>query len=492
VKAAAVGTSRAIERAHAAEQARKRSQEQAAAAERTIRAMEQKTEETEQRIREAGLLMDAGINALHGDIIRAEREQNARLAKQAGDYTALLEQQAQASEAMQVQLAEQVRKEREALDQQALVSAEQIKEMRTGLRREMAVQREALEKEITRQRAVIESGIQKTREMITGAAGRIEAIEQASETHQKLARYWIEQTNGILLSMDAFRREESAQRSLDKIRGELERVKQDMEARAYESAIATGRRAFETAFELKERIAESENEWNQMYTLWQQQLAKVSEDFKDDEELMYEMETSEGIEKVPGNLNYWTNGKLQKAKDSFDALQSRMADAGKLPVEALREGIQELETLGAELAVIRQTGKANFVLSHNRYVQGCHFSDVLGENFAMTDCEGDYEGEEQRDSYVGIYKNPATKDTIVVKIQPMADESGIMNQNHLEVHYFNESNNEEQRRQWRQRINEELGGNKLCCKSRENLPSDQMQLANIEWVRRQKQQQAHG
>jgi pimeloyl-CoA synthetase len=107
----------------------------------------------------------------------------------------------------------------------------------------------------------------------------------------------------------------------------------------------------------------------------------------------------------------------------------------------------------------------------------------------MTDCEGDYEGSVPRHPYIGIYKNPATKDTIVVKIQPVPDDNGIMSKDRLEVHYFTVSNNEEQRRQWSKMIENELGrqgfsvGTFSDIKGYENCSSDQIQMTNIDWVR---------
>jgi hypothetical protein len=491
VKAATGGSNRAAERAKAENRAAALSRERAAATERAIQAMRGETQKAEQRIKDAGLLFNSQIQTLHEEITRMEEQQDARLAKHAQGYNAFLERLAQNSAARQDRLAVQARDGKEEIEEQAILTAAKIDEMRTGILREMASQREALEQDMERLRIDFENETREVSEAVALATSRLDTSGRTTEEHQKIAQYWIEQAGSLVAGMETVRRDESAQAALDKLRRELDNAKQSMRNLAYEAAIVSGRMAFTAAFELKERIFSKENERNQLYALWRNQQVKISEDIKDNEHLVYEMETSEGVEKIPSDLDYWTSGKFKVLRDAFKALEARMADVEKLPAEALRQGIFALEKIGAELAVIQQTGKANFVLSHNRYVQGCHFADVLGENFAMTDCEGDYEGGEQRDSYVGIYKNPATKDTIVVKIQPVADESGIMNQNRLELHYFNKNNNEEQREEWRRKITEELGGQKLICKSCKNLPSNQAQMADIDWIRQQKQQQAY-
>jgi hypothetical protein len=491
VKAATGGSNRAAERTEAENRAEALSWERAAATERAIQAMQRETKKAEQRIKDAGLLFNSQIQTLHGEITRMEEQQNVRLAKHAREHNVLLERLAQNSAVQQNRLAAQARDDKEEMEEQAILTAAQVDEMRTGFLREMASRREIWEQDMARLWTDFENETREVAGTVASAATRLDVAGQTAEQHQKIAQYWIEQAGSLIAGMETVHRDESTQVALDKLRRELDNAKQSMRDLAYEAAIGSGRKAFMAAFELKERIFSMENERNQLYALWRRQQVKISEDIKDNEQLIYEMETSEGIEKIPADLDYWTNGKFKALRNTFDAVQARMDDVEKLPTEVLRQGIFALEKIDAELAVIQQTGKANFVLSHNRYVQGCHFAEVLGENFAMTDCEGDYEGGEQRDSYVGIYKNPATKDTIVVKIQPVADEAGIMNQNRLEVHYFNKSNNEEQREEWRQKITEELGGEKLTCKSRKNLPSDQTQMADIGWIRQQKHQQAH-
>jgi hypothetical protein len=477
VKTAAVATGRAVERAHAVEQARKLASERAEATERSIQAMELETEKTTNRIRETGLLADKNILALHEEIGLVNQQQNERFMKQFQVYQAAFSN-------WQIEA-------KEDIEHEALIASEQITKLRNDVLHELRAQREVLEKEIIRQNREIAAEIQKNNVLVSSAADRVNSIEKTAGGHQKYAQYWIEQARGLLAGIESWPREDTNLSLASKLREDLDKVEKDMQLHAYESAITAGRRVFQDALDLKERIAIDEIERNKLYAHWQEQLTKVSEDIKDDTNLIYEMETSEGIEKIPADLDYWTNGKFSNIQKTFDELNVRFSNIEKKSAEEITKGMMVLENISAELAVLRQTGKANFIFSHNRYVQSCHFADIFSENFSMTDCEGDYEGEDQRGAYIGIYKNPVTNDTIAVKIQPIPDEAGIMNHSRLEVHYFNNSNNEEQREQWRQKINGLLGGKTLSCKSRKGLPSDQVQLTNIDWVRRQKQRQTN-
>jgi len=477
VKTAVVAADRAAERANAVEQARKSAMDYAEITERSFRAMELESINTSNRIRGAGLLSDQNIMSLDDEIALINKQQNERFTKQFREY--------------RTDFNKWQKKAIKEIEHEALIASEQMTRLRNDVLHELKTQREALEHGIIQQRRDIAAEIQNNNALVSSAAARVDSMEKIAGGHQKFAQYWIEQAKGLLAGIESLRKENSNLSLASKIREDIGKAEGDMQIQAYESAITAGRRAFQAALDLKERIAVDEIEWNKLNAHLQEQIANISEDLKDDANLIYEMETSEGIERTPANLDYWTNGKFSSIQKAFDALNASFSSLEKKSAEEIKKGIIELENIGAELAVLRHMAKANFLFSHNRYIQSCHFADLFAENFSMTDSEGTYEGEDQRGAYVGIYKNPITNDAIVVKIQPVPDDAGIMNQNRLEVHYFNDSNNEEQREQWRSKINGLLGGKKLSCKSCKGLPSDQRQLLNTDWVKQQKQQQAN-
>jgi hypothetical protein len=364
-----------------------------------------------------------------------------------------------------------------------------IEQIKSETSRELAAQKDVLNRELAAQRSRYENEMAMIRKTAADAISRISKIEETVDRHEKHAQYWIEQTNGLIDDIIQFRHELFAPGELVKIKGEISNAASDMQAKAFQSAMITGRTAFQNASNLKIRVISAENEWNQVCALWQQELAYVVSDFAESEGLFYEIDTTEGREKIPAALDYWTDGKFQIAKSHLEKLRAEMSDINNMSIENIHCGLRELDLLSDELSVIQKIGRENVMLSYNRYIQGCFFSGILSDNFAMTDCEGDYEGLEMRASYVGIYKNPLTADTIVIKIQPVPDGVGIMSSNKLEIHYITASNNEEQRRQWTNLIEGELKKQMFDVgvfsdrKGYEDRPSDQLQMADIEWVR---------
>jgi hypothetical protein len=457
---ARVAAAQAEARRRAEEQARKQSETRITELERALR-------DSGKRSAEDTKVMDARLKALHAEMLRADQQQNDRLAEYAKEH-------------------------REALEEQARQAKSEIGNLKNEMNRSLTVQRKALERELAKQRAEMNLKIQNNREIINNVVERINRMEESSEKHYELAQYWVEQANGLVKDISRYRHELFAPGELGKLRNELANAARDIQARAYQSAIITGRGAFQNASDLKPRIISAENEWNRVYAVWRRESAVAASDFVDSVHLVYEIDTTEGREKIPARLDYWTNGKLSIIQSRLDRLQTSMLDINNLSVDALLHGLGELDCLKDELSVVKKTGKENLLCSHNRYVKACCFADLLEENFAMNNCEGDYEEQEQRNAYIGIYKNDSTGDVIAVRIQPVPDESGVMNRDLMEVHYFTANNNEEQRGRWTKKIEEELQKQGFVVEKfnarpgYENRSSDQRQLADINWVRRNK------
>ena len=483
---AATTASRAAGRSQAYGQTHKYLQESSEPINHRLNIMNKETEELNRRVMQEEKYANKNIKALHNEIIQIEKMQNERFEKQFQEYNNTINIWTQLNNSSQLQFNKQINTEKKAIQQEAIYTSEHIKKLRSDIQNDLIENRTKIENEITKQRNKIDSIIKKNNDIVSSTAARIESIEKITDGHHKLALYWIERAKRSLAAIEAaFNNNLKSQTA--KIKENLEKLDEDIKIQAYESVILSGRELFQSILNLKEQLIFDEIEKNKLYAIYKNYITKISEDLNDDSELEYDMQTSEGNERVSANINYWTDGKFESTKKLFEENKLLNNDIEKMKAEDIKKSIVELEKINTELAVIRQIGKANFILSHNRYVQGCHFADIFAENFSMTDCEGDYEGEDQRGAYIGIYKNPVTNDAIAVKIQPTADEFGIMNQNSLEIHYFNENNNEEQREQWRQKINGLLGNNKLSCKSRKGLPSDQVQMTNVEWIKKQKQ-----
>jgi hypothetical protein len=449
-------------------EARRKAEEQARRqAETRITEIERALRDSGKRAAEDAKVTDAQLKALHAEMLWAEQQQNDRLVEYAKEH-------------------------REALEEQARQSKTEFGNLKNEMNRGLTAQRKDLERKLAKQRAEINVEIQKNRETINNVVERISRMEETSEKHHELAQYWVEQANGLVKDISRYRHELFAPGELGKLRNELANAARYIQTRAYQSAIITGREAFQNASDLKPRIINAENEWNQVYAVWRRESAVTASDFDDSTHLTYEIDTTEGREKIPARLDYWTGGKLGIAQSRLDGLQSSMSDINTLSVDTLLRGLDELIHLKDELSVVQKAGKENLLRSHNRYVEACRFADLLEENFAMNDCEGDYEEQEQRNAYIGIYKNNATGDAIAVRIQPVPDEAGIMSKDLIEVHYFTPSNNEEQHGRWTKKIEEELQkqgfvvGRFNARPGYENRSSDQRQMADIHWVRQKK------
>ena len=422
------------------------------------------------------------INELENKILKMDKNASDSLNKMYSEMVSVNRQQ-------QDYMKEQIKRCREALNLQSQNTKEAIEKERIKTEKELSILREVVYKELTLQRTKSLKEIAMIREKSNDIIKRIEKIEETSENHQKYAQYWIEQTNGLIKDIIKLRHELFTPDELEKIKKEIDNAVSDINAKAFQTAMVTGRNAFNTASDLRMRIINAENEWNYIYAIWQQELAQLVSDFNDSEELFFEVDTTEGKEKIQADLDYWTNGKFQLAKAEFDKLKLRMSNIENIVTNNIYNALNELQHIRDQLMIIRKISKENIMFSYNRYMQGCLFYDILRDNFAMTDCEGDYEGRQQRDSYIGIYKNPVSSDKIVVKIIPVSDEVGIMSKNKLEIHFLTTNNNEEQRQKWTCLIESELKKQGLDVgsfrgrKGYENCPSDQVQMADIEWVR---------
>jgi hypothetical protein len=323
-----------------------------------------------------------------------------------------------------------------------------------------------------------EKNRQELQNQINGINARIEAKEN---DHKKLAEYWISQTQAYINDIEQYRHEMFTPGDLKKLKGRLEQMLSDMKNEAYQSAISTARGLSNDVVDLKEVVLNAETEWLYYHGLFMQTLADTEADLNYCEKLQFPFDMEHGTETVDANVNYWTNGSLDEVSVAISGVKQKTEQIQSVSTQQLIDYIDVLNRQKVKMKIASDEAREVMILSQTRSEMANKLADALEE--VAWKCEDIiYEGGEQ-DQPVHVKLSDGMGNEIVAIITPEINNQNMSNK--LELHFFDQKNDEKERRKWIASIENGLKqeglevGETKCVKGYEAKPSDKMEVKDI-------------
>jgi hypothetical protein len=269
---------------------------------------------------------------------------------------------------------------------------------------------------------------------------------------------------------------------LNRLREKLDQMRSDMKNRMFEAAIATARGLFNDAVDLKEGVLGAETEWLYYHGLFLQTLADTESNLAYCENLQFTFEMEHGQEIVDARVNYWTNSALDNVSSSISSVKQETEQIQQISTHRLIGHIDTLNRQNVIMEIATDDAREALILSKQRAEMANALVDALEE--VGWQCEGIvYEGEELKQP-VHAKLSDGMGNEIVAIITPEIDTENMTNT--LELNFFDERNDDSQRRAWIESIHNSLKdeglevGQAVCVAGYENRPSDVAMLRDIE------------
>ena len=396
------------------------------------------------------------INGLHNDMRQMANEQNRRFKEQAAEYKRQLQRQA----TEQNNQLQNLKAETDRKFQQQEVAINDVKQQSEKNRQELQSQ-------------------------INGISARIEAKENDA---RKLAEFWISQTQAYFNDIEQYRHEMFSPGNLNKLKGKLEQMRSDIKNGMYEAAIATARGLFNDAVGLKEEVLNAETKWLYYHGLFVQTLANTESNLNECNELQFIFDMKHGTETVDAKVNYWTNGSLDEASVSISEIKQKTEQIQSVSTQQLINYIEALIMQNVNMKDASDKAKESIILSQNRAEMANKLADALEE--VAWKCEDIiYEGGEH-DQPVHVKLSDGMCNEIVAIITPEINTQDMSNK--LELHFFDQKNDEKERQKWITSIENSLKqeglevGKPKCVKGYEVKASDKMEIKDIKATSKKK------
>ena len=265
-------------------------------------------------------------------------------------------------------------------------------------------------------------------------------IEKKEKSKEKIANLWISQAKAFFKDIEKSRHDLFTPGELRELELQLERTTTDMKNQMYESATSDSREVFYKAFKLKDVIANAEMEWSEQFKLYQYMLSTVKSNISSSYEKDFIFNTDSGEKSVDANINYWTNGELNKMRDVVKEIIKQGKEPDKMSTALLKDMTDNLEQINTEVMRLEEKAKEELIASQKRGEMANHLIEVF-------DAKGwsakgvTYEGDEQNNP-VYVKMSDGCENEFVVVISPdreNANGNGVLG-NTIEINHFNESN----------------------------------------------------
>lgn len=385
-----------------------------------------------------------------------QRELDSKIASQNADIKAL-----------DRQIQEKERLQRERMEQMRIKHEQEMEGMRAGFAKETANLKESIaqtkeelrasieftrketDRKLKEQEAALRNEIQenaraaeaKIKEVDDKIEGVIADMKAKEKSEQTLAQYWVEQSHRLLQEMiEEHRGEIFAPDAIRELQRTLSLAEGDIKDERFTSAADGGRSAFYRAMDLKEEIYQAELEWNMWFNALKEKELQLLEQLRSAENRSYQGELDGETITDDAGIDYWTRGQLTVLQNRVAQFREGLAGIESMPTEKVKEQMETLVSLAEELTLLEHTSHTNFTMAISRYQMADKIGEILGDNYHMIDCDGDYYSGENNQSYHAVFEDPITGNQAAVVVTPVYGEDGVVS-NHIELIIGNADNN---------------------------------------------------
>ena len=302
----------------------------------------------------------------------------------------------------------------EELDEEVRVLNDELKEQKIkfkNLDEKIDLVKEDLDKEIQNLR-------NETNKKINKINKELKSIRLEKENKKELALSWLKNFENVIKMIRELDHEKFKPGELKRLLEEVRLARENINNGVYEAAISS----------LQERFIDARNLFNEVFLLQEEfeELKTIAlnniDELNDLIEAQKEVEFVIFDEKVKLDVNYWTNGKLDRIKKRIEELKTKIEDK-KTTIEELVEIIKEENILLEELKNISNEARDNLLLSESRIEIAERVEEVL-EDLGYDLDGATFEMDDKRKSAVLKFENEGGEEIITV-ITPKGKKNSL-------------------------------------------------------------------
>lgn len=357
-----------------------------------------------------------GLNGLSADIRGLEKQQNKRLEE-------VRHQSAQRLEEVRHQ------------------SARDLAALGRDVNRRIEQQGKRFQQALKDQGASFQQALKDHRSEVNGALQAIrDDIRTDRERQRQAAQSQVDDLEKLFQLMRSQRTHERfAPGKLDSLEDRFSLCRNNLESGNFQAALANGQERYFEYQELQLRIAERQAEWEAYLAEVRRLAEETSGAMAAAEGATYSFAEGDMSQEVEAQVDYWSEGALTDFRNRLDGHLGRLGDPEKLSTDELKQMLDEIAPMEAELADIVEQAKERLVQSQVRQ----NIATSILTSFEGTHWELDDSTYEHEDFRRGLHlklKNDAEEE-IVASVTPVETSGGGITSN-VEINFFDRFNDD--------------------------------------------------
>ena len=258
-------------------------------------------------------------------------------------------------------------------------------------------------------------------------------IEQKEQTKRGIAQSWLTNTQDLFKIIETYEHNKFATGEFEKLQNEyVQFCQSNFNQENYEATIATTQSLWQKASELRISLEIQTNEWNEYLKEALKSNNHLIAYCKAQELVKLSFEMEDGNKELELDIDFWTNGKLNKLKELANSDKQKLENSQNLKTQDLKDLIKSSEEIKNEVIGLTEEAKEAIVLSQQRSEMAGDIYEALNEKGFNLE-EHCFEEDDERKSIHLKMKN-ISDDEIVTIITPIGNK-----ENKLDIHFFGDS-----------------------------------------------------
>ena len=246
----------------------------------------------------------------------------------------------------------------------------------------------------------------------------LKEIRLEKENKKELALSWLKNFENVIKMIKELEHEKFKPGELNKLLEEARLAKKNINNGVFEAAISSLQERFLDARELFNEVFLLQQEFEELKTIALNNIDELNDLLKAQKEVEFIIFD----ENVKVDVNYWTNGKLERIKSEIEQLKEKIENP-KTTTEELVEIIARENVLFEELKNIAEEAKNNILLSESRIDLAENVEDVL-EDLGYDLVGATFEKDDKRKSAVLKFENEGGEEIITV-LTPRGNKNSL-------------------------------------------------------------------
>jgi len=247
-------------------------------------------------------------------------------------------------------------------------------------------------------------------------------IEQEKQDKLQLAQDWLHDVELIWQQIDQnYQHERFAPNKLADLKRGLDLARNNVRSGVPETALGMLQQTYLGLSDLRMELEQRQQEWEFYYSATLEDLRQLIQEVQANRECEVEIGQGDEAEKFRLEVDYWTNGCLNRYEQDLRKLETRLRDEeSTLTTETIQDLAKQIEDLRPCLEDIVEQARDEILSSQLRAEIADKVAEVLGGmGYILVEPESNaiYEGGDQRRSYV-LKLQDANQGEVVTIISP--------------------------------------------------------------------------